>query len=280
MKAKLVKILVLFFSLLLSNLSLAGFIQAQSQPTEITSTFDIADKQAVDGDIIVFSQSQGLIRASAAYDVRLFGVLQRNPLLVYRRSDNGGDPLLRSGVVLVNVSTLNGEIKAGDYLTSSEIAGLSEKASESGYVIGTALASFSAKDGTSIDYKPTYAPNQGKKITVGKVMAAVRIEYADLSSARSANRLFSYFSAAMFRNIQDPQRFTEIFRYIASGLVVLVAFAVGFLTFTRSIPKSIEAIGRNPLAAGAIRFSIILNIVFTILIGLVGIIAAVVIVKV
>lgn len=273
-------LLLAYCLILLAFLFFATPTYAQLRSTEVSSVYDLKDDKTVNGDIIIYSKEKELVRADAPYDVRIFGILQNDPLLVYRRIDNTGLPIVRSGLAEVNISTLNGNIAAGDYITSSEIPGVGQKALQSGYVIGIALTPFAEKDGQLQDYTFSYSPNNPKKIAYGKITAAIRIEYAELTSTRSSNRLFSYFSAALMKNIQDPQKFSEIFRYIAAGLVIIISFAVGFVTFTRSIPKSIEAIGRNPLAANTIRFSIILNIIFTALISLVGIVAAVIIVKI
>lgn len=110
-------------------------------------------------------------------------------------------------------------------------------------------------------------------------MVALRIEYAEISTARSVVRLLEYFNAALFRNIQNPEKFIQVLRYIGATMVVMMAFLISFITFSRSIPKGVEAIGRNPLASKAILFSIALNILFTLLIGSVGLFAAFIILR-
>lgn len=259
----------------LSGLSLvfSTVALAQEKSLEVTTVYDIADNQAIDGDILVFDKSKGLVRAKAANDPRLFGIVQVNPLLLVRRVDNSGTPLIRSGVAVVNATTANGNIVAGDYLTSSEIAGAGQKSTLSGYAIGVALDPLDEKNGQAFKF-------QGKQIYSGKINLAVRIEYVEITSARSFNRLFSYLGVGLLGNIQDPDKYIQTFRYLVAALVVIISFLTGFLTFARSIPKSIEAIGRNPLAAPSIRFSIIINIILVIALGLVGIVAAVIIVKI
>lgn len=250
---------------------------AQFQSADISNVYEISDKDAADGDILITTKDQGIIRASQPNDVRLFGILSES-LLVYRRIDNQGKPIVRNGMVQVNVTTLGGNIKAGDYITSSEIAGKGEKSTQSGYVLGIALNNLDEKNGTALNYQPkaeagqpTVAP---QKIYSGKVNVALKIEYAEIDMARNPNRLINSLNTAFFQNIQDPTRFLQVVRYITAAVTVLVGFGLGFYTFSRSIPKGIEAIGRNPLAEKAITFSIILNIFFTILTASVGIIAA------
>ena len=51
-------------------------------------------------------------------------------------------PVALSGRVPVKVSTANGPISAGDYLTTSETPGVAMKATHPGAIIGTAMTSF------------------------------------------------------------------------------------------------------------------------------------------
>ena len=120
--------------------------------------------------------------------------------------------------------------------------------------------------------------NQAPRL-IFKIPVALKIEFAELSGARTPSRLFDSVNTALFANVKDPSKVAEIFRYVAAGAIVLASFAFGFFTFSRSVPKAIEAIGRNPLAEKAILFSVIINIFFTIITAAVGIFAAVLILR-
>lgn len=244
---------------------------AHAQGIEATTVYDIADKDAIDGDILI-STDKGLVRAPQSYDGRTFGILQDQAVVVYRRVDNTGKPIVRSGMAVINVTTVNGSIKKGDYITTSDLPGKGQKAILSGYSIGIAMEDFDESTGEKI--------KAGEKDAVsGKLQVALKIEYIELSTSKSLSRSFDYLNTALFKNVQDPSRFVQIIRYVAAAIAIIVSFIIGFFTFSRSIPKGMEAIGRNPLAAPTIRFSIILNIIFTIVTALVGIIAAVAILK-
>lgn len=232
---------------------------AQTPSIETTSVYEIADNEAAGDDILVVTD-KGLIRASKSFDNKMFGVLQEKPILVMRDTSTKGRPVVRSGVTTVSVTTLNGPIKYGDYITSSNTPGKGQKASESGYVLGIALAGFSG---------------QGN----GQIPVAIRIEYAELTNPRFAGRLFSFVGNSFLENVNDPKKFGAVVRYISAGLIVLLSFSFGFLTFSRSITKSIEAIGRNPLAKNTIQLSMIINIILLVVTGLIGIVASFLIIK-
>lgn len=265
------KIAALLF-LLLTACYLLPTVYAQSQEKgiEVTSIFEIADPDAIDGDILS-AQSKGLVRSSIGFDNKMFGVIQDQPLVVYR-TETKGKPVIRSGVAQVNVTTLNGPIKYGDYITSSSIQGKGQKASESGYVIGVALTAFDGNGAPQVD-------GPRGKVSIGKISVAIRVEYAELTNPRVAGRLFGFIGNTLFENISDPKQFGNVVRYVAAGLVLLLSFTFAFLTFSRSIAKSIEALGRNPLAKSTIQLSIIINIALLVITGLIGLVASVLIIR-
>lgn len=250
-------------SLLLTTSYLLPATYAQtSSGIEVTSTYKVADEEAQEGDIMSVSE-QGLVRSSIGFDNKIFGILKEKPILVFRTIEAQDQPVIRSGVAEVNVTTQNGPIKYGDYITSSQIPGKGQKATDSGYVVGIALANF---DG------------QGAE-TAGTVPIAVRIEYAELKSPRFAGRLFGFIGSSFLENVSDPKEFGKVVRFIAAGLVVLLSFTFGFLTFSRSIAKSVEALGRNPLAKSTIQLSMVINIALLVVTGIIGIVASILIIR-
>lgn len=244
---------------------------AQPPQANFTNTFDIADEKAADGDVLM-STDKGIVRADSSYSTRIFGVLQENPVAVYRSSNLGAQPVARTGVGMVNLTTVNGSIQKGDFLTSSDIAGKAQKATQSGYVLGSALADFNEGSGEKITV-------DGRTVYSGKVEVALRIEYAEINSSRNFARLLDAFNEALFKNLQNPEEFTQIIRYILAGLVILLSFVLGYLSFTRSSLKSIEAIGRNPLARGSIMMSLALHIGLTIATIAIGVGLAILLVR-
>lgn len=264
------KLLFFVLPILLATNYLLPTVHAQSQGIEVTSVYEITDTEAIDGDIVKTSEN-GLIRTSIGFDNKMFGVIAEQPLLVYR-TETKGKPIIRSGIAQVNVTTLNGPIKYGDYITSSVVAGKGQKAIESGYTLGVALASFSGEGGQEID-------GPRGKVSLGKIPVAIKIEYMELTSPRFVGRLFGFIATAFLENVSDPKQLGNIIRLIAAGLVVLLSFTFGFLTFSKSIAKSIEALGRNPLAKSTIQLSMIINIILLVVTGIIGIVASILIIR-
>lgn len=271
-KLRIVFVMV-FFLFAISYLLYANPVHAQ---LEIAETFDINSEGAQDGDIVSYTD-QGVVLSQQDHDDKVFGVIDTSPLVAYRRKDDSGMPVVRNGTVEVNVSTANGPIKTGDFITTSTFAGKGEKSTISGYIVGVALQDFGESDGEAATFTPPQGTQQ--QVRLGKISVAIKIEFAELNTARSANRLLDALNAALFRNTQDPEKFVNILRYILAGIAVIISFSIGFFTLARTIPKAMEALGRNPLARTTIQFGIVLNIIFTVGIALVGVVAAIILLR-
>lgn len=253
------RLFIFLFFLFLYAASYTLYANAQNLPVDLANIYDIKDKDAVDGDIVMYDKDKGIVRADAPFSNKLFGVLQDKPIAVYRIPGNSGKPVVRSGTAYVNVTSDNGAIKAGDYITSSRKAGKGQKAVDSGYVLGTALQEMSG--------------------TEAKIPVAVRIEYAELTNTKSVLRLLDYFNIAAFQSTQDPDRASQLVKYLLSGMIVIIALLISFMVFGRSVIKSIDAIGRNPLAKNAIMLSLLINGAFTFVLVIAAIGIAFVILK-
>lgn len=238
------------------------------QGFNVASTYPVTDPDATSGDIMINGKEAGFVTTDVSYDARLFGVLQDNPVLVLKQASGGAElrPIIVTGDTVVNVNDFNGEIKKGDYVTSSPEKGSGMRAGESGYVIGIAL--------DNANYGNETISVANKQVRNGTVTVSVKTEYAELTTTRNFNSFFDKLNQALFAQIQNPERFTLIIRYFVSGLIGLIAFAVGFFAVTRSISNATQAIGRNPLA----RTSILVSLGLQIGVAVIGAIVAIVVI--
>ena len=94
---------------------------------------------------IDYSIEGGVRESSTSYDTGVLGVISSNPgIILSSNSVLGTTPVMvaLSGRVPVKVTAENGEIKPGDYLTSSSVLGVAMKATKAGAIIGTAMTGF------------------------------------------------------------------------------------------------------------------------------------------
>ena len=226
--------------------------QAQSAETAsgVAVSVTIIDKNAKDGNIIV-QTSKGYALSRNPYEATIYGVLTENPALYLQNTETAGvKPVLTSGKAFVFVSTKNGKISKNDFVTSSAIAGVGQKADKNGRILGTALE----------DY------NNSNQNATGKILVAVNPNFNTSFGNGRANLI------EVLRNAADFSALSQLtsLRYILAALIAIISFIIGFVYFGRIARSGIEALGRNPLASRTIQFNIILNLFLMVVIILVG----------
>lgn len=147
------------------------------------------DEDIEAGDIVVVKSdgSKMLEKSAKEYDSNALGAVSTSPGLVLGEASQGNVTLALSGRVPVKVSDVNGEIKAGDKITTSAIPGVGMRSSRAGVVIGTALEDFNPEDAQSCEdnsdykcgevltfmsimsYDPTYDLRPDDEITIQEV---------------------------------------------------------------------------------------------------------------
>ena len=242
--------LIVFFGLILLVFLSPILAFAQNTSAGTALSIPIADKNAKDGSIII-STPKGFALSSITYDTNMYGVLTQDPAVyLQNQSDDTLKPVTSSGKVYVLVSSINGNIKKNDFITTSTIAGVGQKATRNGMVLGTALEDYS---------------NSNQKIT-DKILVAVNPHFNASFADTKTNVL------EVLRNASDPTTLTQAtsLRYVVAAGIVLASFAIGFVYFGRVTSSGVEALGRNPLASRTIQLSLVFNLVLMIVIILVG----------
>lgn len=206
------------------------------------------------GDIISFDRrSQTFHLTHIPGDKDAFGVVIKDPVLLL---SNGrpGTPIITNGEVSVNVTTKNGPISIGDYISPSSIAGKGARAVDSDpYIIGTALSSFSGNASS----------------TNGVRNGSIRMLFLHrINPLASAGQNIPQ-SVEIGKNI-----IFHVIKYILATLVAIGTVYVAFKVSASSMKTGIISIGRNPLAKTSINSMLAINAIMVILISSVGLIAA------
>jgi hypothetical protein len=133
---------------------------------DLAENYYTTDDSIDAGTVVTMDSSlpAGIKKSSAPYEGPVLGVISTAPGKVLDdwigRSFGRAVPVALSGRVPIKVSTENGVIKAGDYLTTSSISGIAMKSTRPGPVIAKAMTDFNAEG-------------------VGKVLGFVNTSYAD-----------------------------------------------------------------------------------------------------
>ncbi len=228
--------------LVLFSFVFAGPSFAQNIFPGVASYIQIQNQSVRNGDIVA-TNGPNYILANEEYSSQIAGVVVLDPAVsIDLTQDENAYPLVSTGKALVNVNTSNGEIKIGDPITSSTTPGVGIKATQPGYIIGTAQENYNEQDTSRM----------------GCILVSLDTSYAYPPAPGSGgSRFLEIFNLTAAASYQQPSVFIK---YAIAALVVIMTFVIGFFTFGRIASNGITALGRNPLAAKIIQLGIVLNV--------------------
>ncbi len=228
-------------ALVLLVLPLAPAFAQASISGGVAVNVEVKDTDVVEGSIISATKD-GFKKSTQAYDIAIYGVVTAAPILSVKPKTDTTRAVVSSGDAQVLVSTANGEIKEGDLITSGTTAGVGQKATQGGYVVGKALGAYSDSS------KP------------GLVPILVNVSFSGGGGA-VASGVGSLIGLAT-----NPQNSRIAF----AVLVGLIALIVALIGLTRLVTSGVTAVGRNPLARGTIYRSMIISGVVVAAIAIAG----------
>lgn len=247
-------LVISLFSFALSFYFSQSIIFAQNFPSlsGVATNVQVADRDATTGDILSIS-SDGLKRTYAEYDTAMFGVISALPVISVEPKTDTTKAVVSSGQAEVKVSAKNGSIAVGDFITSSNEAGVGQKATKSGYVLGKALAKYEDTSKTGLISMTIEIGNNGGGGGGGSGGGG----------------------AAGFLNLKDTLANS---RLVLATIAGIIAFFAAAFAFVRFMTTGLEAIGRNPLAKKTILVAMILSGSVVVILSLagVGIVAAII----
>ncbi|KKW09541.1 MAG: hypothetical protein UY47_C0014G0004 [Parcubacteria group bacterium GW2011_GWB1_49_7] len=216
-------------------------VKAQSAGQGVAVAVSVVG-EVVDGDIVC-NYTGEIKRCNTTYDGSIYGVSVDEPALALENlSLTDAKTVATSGKAYVRVSDTNGQVKKGDYVTSSDQEGIGQKASKSGYVVGTALEDADAGESLIL-------------VAIGAKQAFVNLE--------TRGNLLETIKEALLSPTLTP---LASLRYILAAFMAVAAFVLGFWYFGRVAKSGIEALGRNPLASRLIQLGVVFNLFLTALI--------------
>jgi F0F1-type ATP synthase membrane subunit c/vacuolar-type H+-ATPase subunit K len=225
-----------------------------AQNAAAIATYITIDHPNVIDGYIVATQKEKFVITNEAYQGNMIGIVNKKAAIEIKFGNNPDSyPVSTSGQSYVLVTLANGDIKKGDYITSSPIEGVGMKATVPGPIIGVALEDASNPD----------------ESTVTKVKVSIQKDY-------NVEPLFG------ISNVGDNPFFnknTDVIKFFFGGLVLIISLLFSYLYFGKLSLKGVEALGRNPLASSKIQAGIILNVIMAVSVCLIGLITAMYIIR-
>ncbi len=260
MRQKLPYCFAIVITLLLFFGSFLNEAIAQKVSFGVSTNIPIGNNSVKTGDIVSFSQ-KGYQLSKLEYDPLAMGVVtDRAAVAIHANVSEKTYDVISIGTAYVNVTSVNGEIKKGDLVTTSSTTGVGMKSTKPGYVIGAAMEGYSSTD--------------TKKI--GQVAVALNLHYFSAEHPPASSILDAITLSALSTYQESP---SKLFKYLVAGFVLILSFILGFVSFGRVANTGIEALGRNPLASKLIQFGIIVNVLITIGIIIGGLIISILVLR-
>lgn len=276
-------VLVCGVSMLCVSIAFAQDAPTDGVPNTIASAFAI-DGEVQDGDIVSYDVERGVyVPAQQTADRNMFGVVADDPVLFVGdgEDDTGMRPIVRYGESIVNVSTLNGEVQAGDFVTTSRVIGVGQRVGvdTATYILGIATSPMSFTGETVLV--------DGETVRLGQVPVALRIGFfsdgTDDAEFDELRALYASSAAAMQSSVENESNrtgldFFLLFRYILGAAVTIASILVALRRFGGLFNESVVAVGRNPLAHSQVRSLLIWNTFMIIAVSGVGLVFGVLII--
>ena len=180
---------------------------------------------------------------------RLFGVaVSPSSADISLGSGNAGQvQVATTGSATVFVTTTNGTIRVGDYISVSPIAGVGQKAVGKSRVIGTAQVDF---DGSAANVtRRTIDTGSGKKeVAIGQIPVVISV--TNYTTDDGQNYTVPPWMQN-FSNVLAGKPVTPI-RIIIAAIILIVSMISVTVLLYAAVRNSIISIGRNPLSRAAV----------------------------
>lgn len=243
------------FLVVLLTILATNTVKAQEQTSSgVALSVSIPTENVDDGSILCSSTLENQL-CTSEYDVGMVGVHTANPAVFLENTAmENAVPMISMGRVYVRVSSANGNIKKGDFVTASTNPGVGQLADKSGNILGVALEEYASED----------------KAGVGKILVSVGIRPAIVATSARGN-LVETLKKGLLAPTLTP---LASLRYLLAILIALASFILGFIYFGRVAKSGVEAVGRNPMAGRLIQLNVMLNMLMTVLIMAGGLLLA------
>lgn len=170
----------------------------------------------------------------------------------------------------VLVSTQNGAVAAGDYITISALTGVGMKADNTQeLIVGKAVAAFDGKQHVDSTYTLDTSGGQ-KRIQLGRVKVDISVAHNPIYAAEKTENVPKFLSDAVGLVTDRPISASRI--YASLAILLLTVFVAGSILYV-GVRSGMVAIGRNPLAKHSILRNLVQVTIMSLIVFVIGLFA-------
>jgi hypothetical protein len=228
-------------------------------------------KEGDSSKVVALKQSEAALMEGVIVDA--------NDASVTLSEENGKDTrvyVAAYGRYPVLVSTQNGAIKSGDYLTISALDGVAMKADEEqSIVIGKAGSDFNGISNVESTAQLTDSNGKKREVSIGRVSVNIVISHNPFQS-KDGNSLPGVLQKVSKGIADKPVAIGRV--YLGLAVLLVTAFVAGSLLFA-GVRAGLTAIGRNPLAKRSIIKGMLQATLTSLIVFIIGLFAVYLVLK-
>jgi hypothetical protein len=182
---------------------------------------------------------------------RLFGVAVPPSSTSISLSGVGSSQVqvVTTGTVNVLVTNAGGDIKLGDYITISPIAGVGQRVGDtSTRVIGTAQADFNGS-GEGVTKRSINIGSGAKEVAIGQIPVVVAVSAYTATEGKQPYVIPNWLQS--LSNTLAGKAVSPL-RVIIAAIILIVSLLCISVLLYAAVRNSIISIGRNPLSRGSV----------------------------
>ena len=254
---------------------IAIFVILFSVPTQALAASVVSQGYKVAGNLPVGAavslQGDTLVLATPENQDHLFGVVvNQQEAAVSLSTQSSQTQVVASGLANVIVTDINGDIKTGDELTPSPIAGVVMKATEPAKSIGVAQQDMSTQ--VANFQKRTLKANDGSSKTVNVALLSVLVNIDDFRPTSPTTPAILLPLQSAYSSVSGKPVTTA--KAIIATIVLLVSLIATLVILYSAAASSIRSVGRNPTAKSAVFVSLlqvvgVIAVIFVVAFGMI-----------
>ena len=240
-----------------------------------SQSFNVLDNKSQPGMLMSLTANSGVVEPATDKNATfLLGVIATNDTAFDLQP--GQVSLATDGVANALVSTLGGDIRVGDRITPSSLAGIGAKAKMSAWIVGIAQASLDAKTTRAVASTVTDSTGGKHQVYIASIPIVVRVTYYTVPGpvARSIPDMLQAAADAI------AGKHASVLGLVLSFLLMLTGIIWAGILINGAIRGGIAAIARQPLSKAFIRRTVLKSFGVSIIIVAVGTIGALVLLRI
>lgn len=215
-----------------------------------SSSFNVLDNKSQAGMLMSLSANSGVIeRADNKNAASLIGVISNDEVSLNQQP--GQVTIKTDGAAIALVSTLGGDIRVGDRIAPSSLAGIGTKANGSGYIVGIAQASLDSKTSGSVASNITDSNGGKHKVFVNRIPIVVKVTYY---TAPDSSNVLTKSIPPRLQAFADTiaGKHASLLAIVFSFILLLTGLIWVSIMVYAAIRGAFEAIARQPLTRALI----------------------------